>query len=368
MQAGVAGMAVLLILVVLWDAFETIILPRRVTHSFRLARVFYRSMWLPWSAIARRMRDGGRRENFLSYFGPLSLILLLVVWAVSLVSGFAALYWALGAQMRTPDGSAGFLTDLYMSGVTFFTLGFGDVVPVLPLGRIIAVLEAGLGFGFLALVVGYLPALNQAFSRREVNVSMLDARAGSPSSAVEMLRRHGRDKDLAESRQFLNDWERWSADLLESHLSYPVLCYFRSQHEHQSWVAALTTILDTCALVITSIEGVPPRQAQLTFAMARHAAVDLSQIFNTPPLPPDPDRLPASDLARMRVLLDESGLSLQTDAEAERQFAELRGMYEPYVNALASRLLMPLPPWLPLQDAQDAWQTSAWERKGNHGR
>ena len=115
------------------------------------------------------------------------------------------------------------------------------------IGRFLVAIESGMGFAFLALVIAYLPALNQSFSRREVSISLLDARAGSPPTASEMFRRHGHDHGMEALRQLLHEWERWSAELLEGHLSYPVLAYFRSQHDNQSWLAALTAILDTCA-------------------------------------------------------------------------------------------------------------------------
>jgi hypothetical protein len=120
---------------------------------------------------------------------------------------------------------------------------------------IITVLESGTGIGFLAIVISYLPVLYGAFSRREVNISLLDARAGSPPTAAELVRRHVRGQNLEALGQFLRDWEAWSAELMESHLSFPVLCYFRSQHDNQSWLAALTAVLDTCALLITCAEG-----------------------------------------------------------------------------------------------------------------
>src|SRR2546427_10392492 len=198
------------------------------------------------------------------------------------------------------EGDGAFLDHLYMSGETFFTLGLGDVTPMSRAGRAVMVIEAGVGFGFLALVIGYLPVLYQAFSRRELNISLLDARAGSPSTAAELLRRHFNDGEFEELGSFLRDWERWAAELLESHLSYPVLAYYRSQHSNQSWLSALTTILDASALVIVGIDGTPARQAQLTFAMARHAVADLAHVFNTVPHPPVPDRLPATELDRVR--------------------------------------------------------------------
>src|SRR5438128_680715 len=268
--AVVAG--ALLTLVILWDAFQTIILSRRVSRKFRPTRAVYRLLWTPWRAAAKRMPQDNRRENVLTVFGPLSLLLLIALWALGLIVSFALLHWGLGSRLMDPYGRTGFGVDLYMSGTTFFTLGLGDVSPRTTLARGLTVLESGMGFAFLALVIGYVPLISQAFSRREVSISMLDARAGSPPTAARLLRRHFRDGD-EELRGLLRDWERWSAELLESHVSFPVLSYFRSQHDNQSWVAALTTILDVCSLVVARIEDRPVPTARLTFAMARHAVV-----------------------------------------------------------------------------------------------
>jgi hypothetical protein len=356
----VALLGFMLSAVVLWDAFEMVILPRRVTHRFRLARVFHRFSWRLWFAAARWMRDDNRRETYLSIFGPLSLLVLLAVWAIGLVAGFAMMHWGFGTPLNAAPGTAPFSTYLYMSGTTFFTLGLGDVTPLGPLGRALVTVEAGTGFGFLAIFISYLPVLYQSFSRREVSISLLDARAGSPPSAGELLRRHG--QDMPELGQLLYDWERWSAELLESHISYPVLAYFRSQHANQSWLAALTAILDACSLIMAGVKGGPIRQAQLTFAMARHAVADLAQIFVRSPQALAPDRLPSSSLTALRNMLAESDVTLQEDAAVEQKLRELRQMYEPYVHALSEHLLMPLPRWFPASLTPDTWQKSAWEK------
>ena len=356
---GLTGFA--LIVVVLWDVFETIVLPRRVTRRFRLTRAFYRLIWLPWSAIARSLTKSRRRETFLSVFGPLSLLALLVLWATTLVFGFALLHWSFGSHISLANGHAGFFSDLYYSGTTFFTLGLGDISPLGPAPRAMTVIEASLGFGLLALVIGYFPVLYQAFSRREVNISMLDARAGTPPTAAELLRRHQEGKSLESLDQFLRDWEMWAADLMESHLSYPVLCYFRSQHDNQSWLAALNTVLDTCSLVMVGIEGIPKWQAQLTFKMARHAIVDISQIFNASPVNHDGARLPQNDRTVLRQILSDTGVALRNEAGDENTLDELRAMYEPYTHVLSHYLMMPLPGWLPKARASDNWQTSAFE-------
>jgi Ion channel len=353
-------LGIMLLSMALWDAFEVIILPRRVTHRFRFARFFSRSSWRLWSAVARWVRPDQRRETYLSIFGPLSLLILLGVWAAGLIGGFAMVHGGLGTPLNVSGGRAPLSTYLYMSGTTFFTLGLGDVTPLAPPGRALVVVEAGVGFGFLAIVIAYLPVLNQAFSRREVSISLLDARAGSPPNAGELLRRHGQDMTALD--QLLYDWEHWSAELLESHLSYPVLGYFRSQHTNQSWIAALTAILDTCALVIAGVRGGPTRQAELTFAMARHAVVDLAQIFIRSPHLLIPDRLPPGSLTRLREVLAEAGVTLQEGIATEQKLAELRRMYEPYVHALGEYLRMAPPPWFRVTVTLDSWQTSAWER------
>jgi hypothetical protein len=317
-----------------------------------------------WRGAARLLPAGRRRHAFLSAFGPLSLLALLALWATGLIVGFGLLYWSLGTVLSEARETEGhFATCVYFSGTTFFTLGYGDIVPVRGIGRGLSVAEAGLGFGFLALVISYLPVLYQAFSRREITISLLDARAGSPPSAGELLRRLAAARNLAGVSPLLTEWERWAAELLESHLSYPVLSYYRSQHDNQSWVAALTTILDTSALLIAVVDGPEGHQARLTFAMARHAAVDLALVYRSPPRPPEPDRLPPADCARLYESLRAAGLALREGPAVVKALADLRGLYEPFVNALAARFLFALPPWWPDQPPVDNWQTSAWTRR-----
>jgi hypothetical protein len=356
---GIIG--VLFIIGVLWDVFETIVLPRRVTRRVRLARLFYKFTWRPWRALAAVISSKKRREIFLGIYGPISLLALLCVWALCVILGFAFLHVALSSRIGPTASYGSFFTDLYYSGTTFFTLGLGDVTPQGAAARSLTVIEASIGFGMLALVMGYLPVLYQAFSRREVNISMLDARAGTPPTAVELLRRHQEAQAMPNLDQWLRDWEMWAADLMESHLSYPVLCFFRSQHDNQSWLAALSTVLDICSLVMVGVDGIPKWQAQLTFKMARHALVDISQVFNTSPLLHDGLRLTREQLTELRSRLAAREIVLSNEAEDDETLQNLRAMYEPYTQVLSQYLSMPLPEWLPKDRASDNWQTSAWE-------
>jgi hypothetical protein len=343
--------------IVLLDAFQTIILPRRATGRFRLTRVFYISTWGPWAYFARRIGNFRRRETAFSFYGPLSLILLLVVWAAAMVLGFGLVFYALGSPFREAGKQPNFRSDLYVSGTTLFTLGLGDVTPQTEGARALTILESGTGLGFLAVVMGYFPVLYSAFSRREVSISLLDARAGSPPTAAELLRRHSHQGAEQALGVLLIEWERWSAELLESHISYPLLCYFRSQHTNQSWLSALTAILDASALLISGVRAQEARQAQLTFAMARHALVDLTQSFGLQPLGHAPDRLPLESYRKLYELLCQSGMDICRDDHSSERLREMRILYEGYAEALSKYLSMPLPPWIADQPHKDNWMT-----------
>jgi hypothetical protein len=357
---GVFLAGIVVFLIVLWDAFEAIILPRRVTRKFRLARFYYIFTWKSWKFYARLIPSRKRRESFLGFYGPISLLFLIGVWAVGLVIAFGMMQYGAGSAVNLSGGTPSLYTDLYLSGTTFFTLGLGDVVPRSGLARLLVVTECGLGFGFLAAVIGYLPFIYGAFGRRETNIALLDARAGTPPTAGELLRRHSYPNGKEALRALLKEWEHWCAELLESHLSYPVLAYFRSQHDNQSWIGSLTAILDTCALAIAGIENSCGKQAELTFAIARHAVVDLCQVFSASPRPPEKDRLPPETMEKLRAKLAQHGLVLRATPESEEKLLELRRMYEPYVNALATHLSQTLPPWIPEKKGKDNWQTTAW--------
>jgi Ion channel len=354
----IAGVACLFL--ALLDAFQTVILPRRATGRFRITRIFYTFTWAPWAWLATRVQNERKRETILSFYGPLSLVLLIAIWAGALVLGFALIFYALGSPFADPLGrTVGLRSDLYVSGTTLFTLGLGDVVPQQYLIRDLVILEAGMGLGFVAMVIGYFPVLYAAFSRREVSISLLDARAGSPPTATELLRRHSFDGGNAALVVLLEEWERWSAELLESHISYPLLCYFRSQHTHQSWLGALTAILDTCALLISGVQERPARQAQLTFAMARHALVDLAQVFSLDSVKEVPDRLSENQFHLVYDQLCQSGVRLCRDAHSSARLRHMRQLYEGYAEALSRYLCMSLPPWVAEHPHKDNWLSVA---------
>ncbi len=358
--AIVAGIVILF--AVLLDAFETVVLPRRVRRQFRITSWFYRNTWVPWARLASHIKSQTRRETFLGYFGPLSMILLLGLWACGLIFAFALLQYGSGEHLLTGNLQINFRLLLYHSGETFFTLGYGDITPATGLSRTLSVAEAGMGFAFLGVVIGYLPTIYSAFSRREIEISLLDARAGSPPNATELLTRAINSLDQGTLDRLFHDWERWAAEILESHLSYPVLSFYRSQHSNQSWLGALTVVLDATALVIAGIDGVSGEQARWTFKMARHAVVDLAQVVNARYDPNPPERLTSEDLTQIRSQLSQKGLKLRDSNEAEQKLAQLRMQYEPYCQGIARNLYITLPPWIRHDNIRDNWQAGPWDR------
>lgn len=348
-----------LIALTLVDAFETIIQPRRVTHRFRFARLYYTTAWRIWRAVALRVPAHRRREAFLSVFGPLSMLGLLTTWLLLLMVAFALLHWSVGTRLHVADETIRFTTYLYLSGTTIFTLGLGDVTPIGRIGRTLMVVESGLGFGFLAVIISYLPVLYQAYSTRETTIGLLDARAGSPPTAGQFLLRIARAGNIGAVDATLAEWERWCAELLEIQLSFPVLTYYRSQHDNQSWLSALTMILDTCALLLVEVKQRSSYQTQITFAIARHAAVDLSLVLKARPHPIDETRFSPIQREAMRKSLRDAGVAVN-DGESEKRLSELRGMYEPFVYALAERFLFTLPKIVMDVEHADNWRRSAW--------
>jgi hypothetical protein len=362
---------------VLLDAFQTIILPRRPVGRFRITRLFFLVTWGPWKAVVGRLPRAKTREQLYSVYGPLSLLLLFVVWALLLTAAYGLIYFGMHTPFNDPTHPVTLLARmracLYVSGTTIFTLGLGDVLPATHAARFVLVVEAGTGLGFVALVIGYVPVLYGAFSAREIPVAMLDARAGSPPAAGELLSRHSFSGGHEALTELLAEWERWSAEMLETHISYPILCYYRSQHDNQSWLAGLTAVLDTCALLITVVDmsdggKASMRQAQLTFAIGRHVLVDLGHVFRQEQIEEGyrsgaPTRLQDEEYARLCDLIGKAGYSLCGDLDVRERLRAIRVLYEPHACAMGAYLRLELPLWAPLPPdplrKKDGWTTVA---------
>ena len=328
----------------LLDAFEVVLLPRPARRRLRVNRFFFRWSWSVWAWVARRIQPGRRREDFIGVFGPLSMVSLFGAWALLLIVGFGLLHWSVqyfsggGPLMSMPDA-------MVVSGDAFFTLGYGDVVPRHASARMLVIAEAGTGFGYIALTIAYLPVLYQHFSRRDYQLIELSARAGTPPTADALLQWHAAAGGLASLNQWLRDWEIWASDLTESHSAYPMLAFYRSQHEGHSWLAALAVVLDTCALAIAGSAGGGPPQAAATFAAARRALNVVAGSLEIPAraMPP---RGGAGDMQAHWV---DAMATLLPDWHADHASADalaaLQQAYEPVLAGLSFSLMLDLPQW-----------------------
>ena len=324
MRVVVGIISIVFILVILVDVFHTIVLARRTRRSFRVTGLFYTLTWTPYRAIARRIKPGRVREDVLGVYGPLSLIALFAVWAITLILGFGLLQWSAG--FRSGDTPITLRGAIYVSANTLFTLETGN--PQNTLSRFVTAAEGGLGLTLLGLVVGYLPVFYQAFSERELQIALLDARAGSPPSACGLLNLHISDPGRIE--RYLERAERWAGEILGNQLSFPMLAFFRSHHPNQSWLTALTALIDTTAVISLCADDDLKIQAKLTFAMIRHAISDVTGVFRLDTGAGFEERLHEAEFAEIRrVLQDRPGPALDPARLHDDELRNLTRMYEP---------------------------------------
>ncbi|RZM01270.1 MAG: two pore domain potassium channel family protein [Variovorax sp.] len=346
-----ALVGLVLVVLTLLDAFEVVLLPRPVRRRWRINMVFFAAAWAAWAWLARRLRPGRRREDFAGVFGPLSMVALFSAWAILLMVGFGLLHWSL-QQLLGGDPPMTLAQAMGVSGDAFFTLGYGDVVPRHATGRLLVIVEAGTGFGFIALTISYLPVLYQHFSRRDYQLVDFAARAGTPPTVAGLLAWHAAVDDPAAFTAWLRDWELWASDMVESHSAYPMLAFYRSQHEGHSWLAALAVLLDVCALLIAGDETGGPPQAAATFTAARSALrVVAGSLEIAVPSPSEawshaPGGAPGeAGIASLAPFLGVLGAGWRADAGAAERFGRLRRTCRPHLLAIAAYLLLDLPEW-----------------------
>jgi hypothetical protein len=363
MRIVVGILSVALIALMLAEFFVTFLLPRRVKRDPRIARQFFVVVWRPWRAVASRLPRVGA-DTMLGFFGPLGLLFVLGFLSAGVILGFAGLHWADRSQLGGTE-PASFGNDLYFSAGSFFTVStaVGPTEGGVP--KLLQILEGASGFAVLFISIGYLPALFQAFSRRETAISQLDPRAGSPPTAGALLERSG-ERGWGELDGYLREWENWAAEVMETQLSYPIIGWFRSQHVNQNWLAALTSVVDACAFTIAYAPG-RSVGAEMTFAIGRHALADLALSYQAPIRADLPDRLPDAQLGELIERVERSGLEVSGDEAARDRLDKLRTSYDKFAIGIAERLALALPGWLPGEDAVEYWRlASAHHPRDDH--
>jgi hypothetical protein len=347
MEPLVAVLGILLVVMVFWDLFETIVVPRPTPGRFRIGRYVVRSSWRLFRAVGRR-RGGGTRDTLLGLFAPAATLVLLAVWLAGMIAGYGLLLYALRDQLAPRPQDVG--TAVYFAASSILTLGFGDVVATGPSARVVVIVAAASGLGVVALVVTFLFSLYGSYQRREVQVVTLQAAAGAPPSAVSLLETYAQLDLIDRLPDFFVEWERWAAEVLDTHVAYPLLGFFRSSHDNLSWISALGTVLDAACLVLTTTTGVARGEAELFRRVGSHLVEDITNLgFRSGVARRDAasftglDRT-AFDEARAR--LARAGYKLVPAALAWPAFEASRAAYAGRLEAMAAYWATPTNSWL----------------------
>lgn len=336
-----AAGGIAIVLAVLYDLLVSVVVPRPAPGRWRVTNLAYRLTWQPFRWLGVRAGTE-RRERLLGAYAPAMVIAVLGAWVVLLTLGYGLVFWSLRDQLRPVPSGLG--TSLYFSAIVLLTLGFGDIVPIGSVARAAVLAEAGTGLLTVALVISMLFSLYGNFMRREALVITLDASAGAPPSGVLLLETSRKLKMPELLDQTFTEWRAWSAELLDTHLAYPQLNYFRSSHDNESWVSALGAVLDASTLVVTTVEGEKRGPAWLMYKVGVHLVEDLSHFF----------RLPHEHLAGIErfefddacARLERAGFRLSDPETAWAEFSRLRSEYATPLNALAGRFAIPPAQWI----------------------
>lgn len=341
---ALAALGALTIALALNDIFQSVVVPRAVGRQFRPSFVLWRAMWWMWPRLSWKIypSDGDGREDFLATFAPFTLIVMLVMWAALCCAGFGVLFWAMRSQLSGNVESFG--QAMYFAGSSFFTIGFGDITGRTGLTRFLSILAGASGIGTVSITTAFLFAIFGSFQARETFVVTMGARSGSPPSGVGMLAIAGYAGIADDMNDMLRAAETWTALVMESHLAYPVLAFFRSSHDYESWVGTLGTLLDASLLLMTTIDG-GTGQARILYTIALHATHDLSKYFRTGETNVEVG-VDRSEFEMACDRLASAGYRLRDREESWARFADLRKTYAGQLNGMARFFQIPPLQWV----------------------
>ena len=335
--AVLAGLA--LVLIAASDAVSTLVTTRRRRGRHWPTPTYYRWTWRAWRAVGRRAGPE-LREEFLGVYGPLSLLGLLVMWVVLLVAGWGAMWWGLRSAVKGVDG---YLDAVYFAGVGFFTVGFGDLVPTGGLARLLVLVEAFMGLVTMALVIGYLPTLYGAYSRRELQLLALDDLSDEPTTAITFLEAGFANGGTQGVAAAFAEWERWCDEVFDTHTAYPMLAMFRSRQPGQHWLTALAVVMDAAAITLATVDA--PKAGPAARLWRRSTRM----LHNFRRLPAIGTRAaegvrPADEASFQAVYqrLDRLGAPLQPFEQAWDDYRRLRASFLPELVAATELLLVPM--------------------------
>ena len=337
-EALVGAIAVIWILN---DVFQSVVVPRP-TPGLRPTTIVTRFSWPLWRAIGQSRTTMAARERFLAQYASVLLVTLLATWIVGLLFGYGLMFHAMRAQIR--PAPTDLLSAMYFAGTSLLTVGFGDVVAVDAPARLLSIVAAVSGLGIVALSISFIFSLFASFQRREGLVVTLDQRAGAPPSGVRLLETMAIEGMRDQLGPLFSDWEHWAGEVLDTHISYPILAYFRSTHDSESWIGAIGAMLDAATLVSTTVREGPTGQARMLYAAGNHLVEDLARFFR---LPHDHETgVERAEFDRACARLEAAGYRTIDPETAWQAFATSRASYAGALNALARNWATPPAEWI----------------------
>ncbi len=337
-----AAAGLIIVLLVFYDLFQTVVLPRPAVNKVQLGRLIVRPMWRVWRWVSRRTSRVEPREARLAAFAPMALLALFGVWGGALVLGYGLVADGLAAQFR--PASTDFGNSIYISATTLVPLSYGDFVPEGTAARLLIIAESATGVALAAFAITLLFSLYESFRSREEMVIALDAMAGAPPSGVQILETVAEHQMRAALKETFDDWRKWSAMVLESHLAYPLLVYFRSTHDNEAWINSFGAVMDAAVLVMSAVEDDSEGPAKLMFRVGNHLVEDLSWFFS---FKSSGEPIVEKEEYQQAVeRLTKAGYRFRTGDGGWKQFSELRSKYASAINQMANLLAITPAQWI----------------------
>ncbi len=337
----VAGIA--LILVVFYDLFQSVVLPRPAINKLATVRYLLRALWWIWRSTGNRMTSLPRRERWLATYGPIGVLSSFAVWSLSLILGYGLIIDGVRDQLRPVPDTLG--TSLYFSATTLVPLSYGDIVPIGVPARLITIAESVTGIFLAALAITLLFSLYEAFQRREELVVTLDALAGAPPSGVQILETAAAHNMREELIKTFDDWKQWAAAVLESHLAYPSLFFFRSSHDNEAWLNSFGAVMDAAVLVMSTVEDKSEGPAKLMYRVGNHLVEDFAWYIRLA-VPPNTPIIERFEFDEAWERLKKAGYRCNDPEQAWTKFAQFRSNYASPINGLARELSIIPAQWI----------------------
>jgi Ion channel len=324
-------LGLIIIWLVFYDVFNGVVLPRESSRAFRLGPFFVgRVAWIPYRNLARRIKNDHTREDILGNFGALAFLLLDFGWLTLLVTGYACVFWGIRDQLKPELGQ--FSEAFYFAGTSILTIGFGDVLPLTPVARAVALFAGVSGLALLGLCFSSLFNLQNFLYQREVPIAVLGSRLKGNFSGLYLLLQHSQCGTVGNLRSDIRDWEKWLGNVLESHRGFPLLSYFRSTGRSESWITCLGSMLDMCNILTTVVEGHDYGESRFFHRLGASSVQLLCQYLK---LPINVCELMSEEQFSLGYeQLKEAGFTLKDRDMAWRAFGARRCEYATYVSAL----------------------------------